>query len=225
MSSCAGRMIAAAPGPAESVTRSDRPRTTATGTPVVFCLTRSAAAAISSATAATVTSSRFPNVSVWPRWSRSGVIAGRANRGVGLAGPPWPAHRVGDDHPEADGCPLADRLAQPLRRAVRVDGEQHERAGLGVGLIDARRRQHQAMPSLADRGGTAARYHPDRLRPDCARRGRRRHPILGLADDLRRDDQDVAVEQARTCQRGVGDQRGQVGPGRDLGQAGSPAGS
>lgn len=44
----------------------------ATGIWLVLPLTRSAAAAISSATAATVTSSGLPKVSAWPRWSRSG---------------------------------------------------------------------------------------------------------------------------------------------------------
>ena len=67
MSSAAGRISAAAPGPSASVTSSARPRTIATGICVVFALTRSAAAAISSPTAATVTSIVLPNVSGWPR--------------------------------------------------------------------------------------------------------------------------------------------------------------
>ncbi len=142
---------------------------------------------------------------------------GRADRGVGLAGSPWPAHRVGDDHPEPDACPLADGLAQPLGRAIRVDGQQDQGARLGVGLIDARRGQHQAMPGLADRGRTAARDDPDRLGPDRLFAVADDDAVLGLADDLRGDDQDVAIEQARTGQRGVGDQRGQVGACGDLG--------
>ena len=73
MSSSAGRTRAAAPGPSASVTSSGRPRTMATGICVVLAFTRSAAAAISSATAATVTSSRLPKVSASPRWSRSGA--------------------------------------------------------------------------------------------------------------------------------------------------------
>jgi hypothetical protein len=67
MSSSAGRMSSRAPGPSCSVTRPSSPRTTATGTFSDLPLTRSAAAAISSATAATVTSRTLPNVSVSPR--------------------------------------------------------------------------------------------------------------------------------------------------------------
>ena len=72
MSSSAGRMMARAPGPSGSVTRLARPRTSATGTCRALPLTRSAAEAISSATAATVTSRMLPNVSASPRWSCSG---------------------------------------------------------------------------------------------------------------------------------------------------------
>ena len=67
MSSSARLISEDAPGPSSAVTRSSRPRTTAAGMPPVFPLTRSAAAAISSATAASVTSSRVPNESAWPR--------------------------------------------------------------------------------------------------------------------------------------------------------------
>ena len=67
MSSPAVRMMARAPGPSGSVTRSGRPRTTAAGTCRALPLTRSAAEAISSATAATVTSRMLPNVSGSPR--------------------------------------------------------------------------------------------------------------------------------------------------------------
>ena len=73
MSSSAGLMMARAPGPSGSVTSPARPRTTATGTCRDLPLTRSAAEAISSATAATVTSRMLPNVSGSPRWSRSGL--------------------------------------------------------------------------------------------------------------------------------------------------------
>jgi hypothetical protein len=67
MSSSAGRMSSRAPGPSCSVTRSCRPRTTAAGTFSDLPFTRSAAAAISSATAATVTSRMLPKVSASPR--------------------------------------------------------------------------------------------------------------------------------------------------------------
>ena len=73
MSSSAGLMMARAPGPSGSVTRSASPRTSAAGTCRALPLTRSAAEAISSATAATVTSRMLPNVSGSPRWSRTGA--------------------------------------------------------------------------------------------------------------------------------------------------------
>ena len=63
----ARRTSAWAPGPSASVTRSASPRTTATGIRAAFPLTRSAAPAISSATAATVASRAVPNVSAVPR--------------------------------------------------------------------------------------------------------------------------------------------------------------
>ena len=67
MSSSAGLMMARAPGPSCSVTSSASPRTTATGTCRDLPFTRSAAEAISSATAATVTSRMLPKVSASPR--------------------------------------------------------------------------------------------------------------------------------------------------------------
>ncbi len=76
------------------------------------------------------------------------------------------------------------------------------------------------MPRLADRRRTAARDDSDGLGPDRRFAVAADDPVLGLADDLRGDHQDVAVEQARARQRGVGDQRGQVCAGSDLGQSG-----
>src|SRR5690606_23700287 len=66
MSSAAGRTRADAPGSSSPDTRCESPRTIATGSPLVLPLTRSAAAAISSATAATVTSMRRPFASAVP---------------------------------------------------------------------------------------------------------------------------------------------------------------
>ena len=65
--------MARAPGPSCWVTSPASPRTTATGTCRDFPFTRSAAEAISSATAATVTSRMLPKVSTSPRWSRTGI--------------------------------------------------------------------------------------------------------------------------------------------------------
>jgi hypothetical protein len=67
MSSSAALISARAPGPSVSVTNSASPRTTATGTWRALPFTRSAAAAISSATAAMVTSRMLPNASASPR--------------------------------------------------------------------------------------------------------------------------------------------------------------
>ncbi len=72
MSSAIGRTSAAAPGPAPEVTRSASPRTTATGWPASLPFARSAAEAISSATAVTVWSRTLPCASVRPRRSCSG---------------------------------------------------------------------------------------------------------------------------------------------------------
>ncbi len=72
MSSLATRTSARAPGPSSSVTRAESPRTSATGSCRALLLTRSPAAAISSATAAMVTSRVLPNASCSPRWSRTG---------------------------------------------------------------------------------------------------------------------------------------------------------
>ena len=72
-SSSRGRTPDTAPGPSSTVTRSPSPRTMATGTPPDLPLTRSAADAISSATAMTVASIARPWASGRPRRSSSTV--------------------------------------------------------------------------------------------------------------------------------------------------------
>ena len=99
--------------PLEPSSRSVSPRTTATGMPVSLPLTRSAAAAISSATATSVTTSSLPWSSCAPRVAVQHGQARGADRGVGLAVAPGATHRVGDD--DADG-----------------DAEQSSRVGLAV---------------------------------------------------------------------------------------------
>ena len=88
MSSLDGRTSARAPGPSASVTKVESPRITATGNCSALPLTRSPAAAISSATAATVTSRRLPHASASPRWSRTGTTPAAP-----MAVSVWPARQ------------------------------------------------------------------------------------------------------------------------------------
>ena len=217
MSSAAGRISTAAPGPSEPVTSPARPRTIATGICAVFPLTRSAAAAISSATAAIVTSSVLPNVSGWPRWSRSG-----ASPAAPIAASVCPMRhgrpmRVGDDDADADAAPLAERLAQPPRRAVRVLGQQHHRARSGVGAVHPGGRQHQAVPGLDDPGPARAvpPPGPSRRRWRASRSARMTRPSALL----------MIFEVTTTMSPsrrsgGVADQPGEIGARRDLRQPG-----
>ncbi len=133
MSSPAGLISAAAPGPSASVTNSASPRTTATGMPVVFPLTRSAAAAISSATAATVTSSRLPNVSLLPRWSRTGMTPAAP-----MAASVWPI-RQGLPRVSVTITPIRTprRPARALRsRRAEASGSSGSRATIPGGVLE-----------------------------------------------------------------------------------------
>ena len=143
--------------------------------------------------------------------------ARRADGVVGLPGPPRPAHRVGDDHAEPDAGQGLQRLAQPPGRLVGIGGQQHHGARRGVGLIHAGGGENQAVPGLGDGRAAAPRDHPHRLGIDRLIPRGGHHPALGLADDLRGDHQDVAVAQVGCA---LGDERGQVRPGRDLRQPG-----
>jgi len=143
--------------------------------------------------------------------------AGRADGVVGLPGAPRPAHRVGDDHAEPHAGPGLQRLAQPPGRLVGIGGQQHHGAWRGIGLVHAGRGEDQAVPRLGDGRAASPGDHPHGLGLDRLLAGGGHHPALGLADDLRRDHQDVALAQVR---RGVGDERGQVRARRDLRQPG-----
>ena len=143
--------------------------------------------------------------------------AGRADRVVGLPGPPRPAHRVGDDHADAYAGAVVQRLAEPPGGLVRVLGQQDDGPRGGVGLIHAGRRQHQSVPGLRDGGGAAPGDHPHCLGLDGLLPGDGYDPALRLAHDLRRDDEDVARAQVRS---GRGDEGRQVATRRDLGQSG-----
>ena len=83
------------------------PRTTATGTPVALPITSSAAPAISSTTATSVTCSSRPKVSVGAPQVEDGADAGAADGHVGDAAPPRAPERV------------ATRSPRPRRRRGR----------------------------------------------------------------------------------------------------------
>ncbi len=147
-----------------------------------------------------------------------GGDACRADGVVSLPGPPGPAHRVGDDHPEDQAGPGVERLAEPPGRLVGILGQQDHGSGGRVGLVHPGRGQHETVPGLHDRGGAAPGYHPCRLRLDGLLAGGGKYPALRLADDLRGDDEDVTVAQVGG---GVGDERRQVAARRGLRQPGN----
>ena len=144
--------------------------------------------------------------------------SGRPDRRVGLACPPRPAHRVGDDHAHGHPEPGAQRLAQPPGGLVRVLGKQHHRAWGSVGRVHPGGGEHEPLPGLRDRRLAAPGHHPDRLRGDRVLAGGGDDAALSLADHLRGDHQDVAGPQARTAlgERRVGDQPRHVVSRRDL---------
>ena len=175
-------------------------------------LTRSAAAAISSATATWVTSRTLPYASVRPRGSVTRGQPGDADRGVGDAGAPRPSHRVADDHADLDAEPLAQRLAQQLGRRVGVDRQQRESR---CGRRWTRRRRRRPAPGRAAsrrcaasprRGDDAHGLGVDRRLPGRLARVRvggveHDQPALDLRDDLGGHDEHVAVLQRRARAR------------------------
>src|SRR5262249_42520061 len=142
--------------------------------------------------------------------------AGRSNRHVGLAVAPWAAHGVRDEHADVGAGQVTDRLAQPPRRSVGVLREQNHRARRGVGPVDAGGREDQALLCLGDRGRAPPGNPPDSLCRYCVLAVGADHAPLGLADDLRCDDEDVAVGEVRNRGR---DQLREAGAWRYLGQA------
>ena len=105
MSVALGRCNARAPTASSSAISRPSPRTTATGLPLVLPLTRSAAPAISSATAATVTSRRRPEASAVPRKSSS-----TASPAAPMAMSVWPSRQ---------GRPAVSVTSTPSRSPVR----------------------------------------------------------------------------------------------------------
>ena len=153
-----------------------RPRTIATGTPDALPITSSAAAAISSAIATSVTCSIAAE-----RVGRLAQVDDRrdpahADRDVGEAAPPRPSERVGDDDRDVDAGAGAERVADVLGGAVGVDREQRGLAGVDVRQVDAGVRAHEAVPRLADDEVAAPAHDAHRLgldEPVPAPRGRR----------------------------------------------------
>ena len=218
MSSAGGRISAAAPGPSSAVTRSASPRTTATGTPERLALDQVRGGGDLVGDRVQGDLQRVAEAVLGAPVVDEGPHARGADRGVGLADPPRPAERVGDDDPDGGAGPVAQRLAEPPRGLVRVLGQQHHRARRGVGGVDTRRGEHQALPGLDDAGVAAPRDHPDRLSVDRGLAVAVDDPALRLAHDLRRDHDDVAVSQVIG---GVRDQRGQVRARLDLREPGN----
>ena len=211
--------------PSASPTRWASPRTRATGRPASLVFTRSPADAELVGQRheghVQVVAVRVPPARV----VLDDADAGRADGHVGLPGPPGPAEGVGDDHADVDPGALAEPGAQPGGAGVRVDGQQQHLARLDVGVVDAGRGEDQAVAVPDDAGGPAP--------GEGVRRGRtdRGLPLGGgdgtpfaLADDLRGDDEDVAVAQrAGRVVRDGGEHEGhQVVPGPDLADAAEP---
>src|SRR5262249_45710727 len=215
MSSAGGLISARPPGPSSSVTRSARPRTIATGMPLVLALTRSAAAAISSATAATVTSSRVPNVSGRRRWWSTG-----STPAAPIAASVCPA-RQGRPSVSVTMTPtLAPSRSRRALRSLRAEpsGSSGSSTTVPGGVLElSTPAAASTRPCLVSTIRVPPRHHPDRLRVDRLLPAGPDHPALRLAHDLGGDHHDVAVGQ---IWRRVRDQPGQVGAGLDLGEPG-----
>ncbi len=123
---------------------------------------------------------------------------GRADREVRHALAPRPPGGVRhhDTHVDAELGPQA--LPDPPGGGVRVLGQQQDGPRLGVGGVDAGGRHDQPQPVFDDAQRPPAGDEPYRLRVDrgLAVLGRE-DPPLRLADDLRGDDEDVAVGEPR----------------------------
>ena len=139
------------------------PRTTATGMAVSLPLTRSAAAAISSANgdlgdhqlvAVPVDGTR---IVVQHSQTR------RADGGIDLAVAPGAPHRVGDDHGDGDAEPFAQSGAQRRGAGVRVDWQQRQFVAADVGSVHAGGGLNQSQPVLGDQRSSLARQHAHRL--------------------------------------------------------------
>src|SRR5262245_6100133 len=136
---------------------------------------------------------------------------------VGLPLTPGPAGRVGDDDGDVDPGQPADPLPQLSGRGVRVVGEHDDRPGRGVRRVETGRRQSQAVAGPDDPGRAAPGDHSYGMPGDELVAVALVDEPGGLAHDLARDDDGVAVGQP--AQRRHLDQRRQVVARPDLGEA------
>ena len=171
------------------------PRTTATGRPAALPLTRSPAAASSSAVATTVALSGLPCASVPPRRSSSDPYPGRADRDVREPVAPGPPEGVRDDHADVDA-----RARPAARRGSRAPTRPGPPAAAAPCPAGCWRRRPRPRPSPAPAGSPRSAAVPRRATTRtvsasiaASRSCGRDDPALGLGDDLRGDQQDVAV--------------------------------
>ncbi len=221
-SSVAPRISVRLPSPSSSSLPSRaNPRTTATGTPPSLPLTRSPAAASSSAIATCVTSSVLPYASVRPRGSVTAVTPATP-----IAVSVMPARHGRPIEslmttPTSTPSSLADRLAQQLRRRVGVDRQQREFVAGDVGQVDAGGGEHQPVPGLDDAQRAARCDHAhglgvDGLLPGCLAGvlvGGVEHDqaALDLRHGLGRHDEHVAVLESRSRAAAISSARSSPG--------------
>ena len=108
-------------------------------------MTSSAAPAISSAIATSVTWSSRPSASRSPAQVDDRGDAADADGDVGEAGAPRAPERVRDDDRDLDAAPGAERVADVLGGAVGVDREQRRVPVVDVREVDAGVRAHEAV--------------------------------------------------------------------------------
>ena len=144
-----------------------------------------------------------------------------ADRGVGDASSPRPAHRVADNNGDVDAELGSQPLPQPGGGRVRVDGQQCEFVAGDVRAVHARGGEHEPLPGLDDPQIAPGGDHPHRFLVDrLASRllthigvgGRQRdQPALDLRHGLGGHHQDVAVLQL-WCRIGDGSNEIVTGP-------------
>ena len=187
--------------------------------------TRSAAAAISSATHGMVTTSGAA-LGIRPAAQiLEDVHAGGADRGVGLALAPCAAERVRDDarRPRRRAA-IAQARRQGAGRGIRIHRQQQHGAVRGVRGIDARRRPRRCRAGSARCGwcrrsgsGDVATTRTVSAVIASSRSSAAIDAAFGLRHDLRRHHEDVAVGECAGS--GIRDHADEIRAGGDLGNA------
>jgi hypothetical protein len=138
---------------------------------------------------------------------------------VGLADPPGPSSGVGNDHSKPKmGCDLQP-LAECRRAPIGIAWQQQDGLRREVGRVDAGRGNRESVVGADDTGLSAAGNRAAGLRGDqLGTACRWLDAALGLADDLGRDNDDVAVAERPqgVCIRGREDRRCKIGVGCHL---------